>query len=53
MRVVSDQNTKIKNWGFYLGFAGYEELKSYDLNRKSPQGFQDYEMIFENVSLAH
>ena len=35
MRVVSDPNTKIQ--GFYHGFAGYEELKFYDLYRKSDQ----------------
>jgi hypothetical protein len=26
-----------KNWGFYHGFAGYKELKSYKLNLKSPK----------------
>ena len=35
MRVVSEPNPKINNGGFYHGFAGYEELKSYDPNLKS------------------
>ena len=34
MRAVSDPNVKIKNWGFYHGFAKNEQMKSYDLNYK-------------------
>ena len=39
MRVLSEHITKIKNWGFYQGFADYKEFKSYDLSFKSPNDF--------------